>query len=146
MNADDTVLDHLTGPIIGSAMTVSNALGAGFLEKVYENALAHELRKAGLAVAQQRGVTVMYDEIIVGDNAVDLLVEQLVIVELKAIRAVANIHRAQCINYLRAPGLQVCLLLNFGNPRLEIRRIPGLRRGRQCWACGALVLSACIGG
>ena len=60
MNADETVLDHLTERIIGSALTVSNALGAGFLEKVYENALVHELRKAGLAVAQQRGVTVMY--------------------------------------------------------------------------------------
>jgi len=106
MNADDTVLDHLTGPIIGSAMTVSNALGAGFLEKVYENALAHELRKVGLAVAQQRSVTVaqqrsvtvMYDGIIVGDYAVDLLVQEAVIVELKAIKAVADIHLTQCIN------------------------------------------------
>src|SRR5271165_5813769 len=123
MNADETVLDHLTERIIGSALTVSNALGAGFLEKVYENALAHELRKAGLAVAQQRGVTVMYDGIIVGDYAVDLLVQETVIVELKAIKAVADIHRAQCINTLPATGLQVCLLLNFGNPRLEIKRI-----------------------
>ena len=123
MNADDTVMDHLTGPIIGSAMIVSNALGAGFLEKVYENALVHQLRKIGLAVAQQRGVTVMYDGIIVGDYAVDLLVQESVIVELKAIKVVAGIHRAQCINYLRATGLQVCLLLNFGNPRLEIKRV-----------------------
>jgi GxxExxY protein len=95
----------------------------GFLEKAYENALAHELRKVGLTVAQQRGVTVMYDGIIVGDYALDLLVEELVIVELKAIKAVADIHRAQCINYLRAMGLQVCLLLNFGNPRREIKRM-----------------------
>ena len=123
MNADETVLDHLTERIIGSALTVSNALGAGFLEKVYENALVHELRKAGLAVAQQRGVTVMYDGVIVGDYAVDLLVQKSVIVELKAIKAVAEIHRAQCINYLRATGLQVCLLLNFGNPRLDIKRV-----------------------
>jgi GxxExxY protein len=123
MNADETVLDHLTERIIGSALTVSNALGAGFLEKVYENALVHELRKAGLAVAQQRGVTVMYDGVIVGDYAVDLLVQESVIVELKAIKAVAAVHRAQCINYLRATGLQVCLLLNFGNPRLEIKRV-----------------------
>ena len=123
MNTDDTVLDHLTGPIIGSALTVFSALGVGFLEKVHENALAHELRKVGLAVAQQRGVTVMYDGIIVGDYALDLLVEELVIVELKAIKAAADIHRAQSINYLRAMGLQVCLLLNFGNPRMEIKRI-----------------------
>jgi hypothetical protein len=80
MNADETILDHRTGPIIGSAVTVSNVLGAGFLEKVYENALAHEFRKVGLAVVQQRGVTVMYDGIIVGDYAVDLLVEESVIV------------------------------------------------------------------
>ena len=73
----------------------------------------------------------MYNGVIVGDYAVDLLVQDAVIVELKAIKAVAEIHRAQCINYLRATGVQVCLLLNFGNPRLEIKRIPGLRRGRH---------------
>jgi GxxExxY protein len=123
MNADDNVLDHPTDRIIGSALTVSNALGAGFLEKVYENSLAHELRKAGLSVLQQCGGTAMYDGIIVGDYAVDLLVQESVIVELKAIKAIANVHHAQCINYLRATGPQVCLLLNFGNPRLEIKRI-----------------------
>ena len=96
---------------------------AGFLERVYENALAHELRKAGLAVAQQRGIVVIYDGIIVGEYMVDLLVEDAVIVELKAVKAVADIHCAQCMNYLRASGLHVCLLLNFGNPRLEIKRI-----------------------
>ncbi len=85
--------------------------------------MVHEIRKAGLAVAQQYGVTVMYDGVIVGDYAVDLLVQEPVIVELKAIKAVAEIHRAQCINYLRATGLQVCLLLNFGNPRLDIKRV-----------------------
>ena len=104
-------------------MIVSNALGSGFLEKVYENALAHELRKAGLAVMQQHGVVVRYDGIIVGDYAVDLMVEESVIVELKATKAVADIHRAQCINYLRGTGLHLCLLLNFGNPRLAIQRI-----------------------
>ena len=123
MNADETVLDHLTSRIIGSAMTVSNGLGTGFLEKVYENALAHQLRKAGLSVLQQRGVTVTYDGVIVGDYAVDLLVDEAVIVALKAVKAIGEIHRAQCINTLRATGLLVCLLLNFGNPRLEIRRV-----------------------
>jgi GxxExxY protein len=75
MNADEAVPNDLSERIIGCAMIVSNALGSGFLEKVYENALAHELRKAGLAVAQQRGIVVRYDGIIVGDYAVDLLVE-----------------------------------------------------------------------
>jgi GxxExxY protein len=85
--------------------------------------LAHELRKAGLAVGQQQGIIVRYDGVIVGEYAADLLVEDAVIVELKATRTVADIHRAQCMNDLRATGLHVCLLLNFGNPRLEIKRI-----------------------
>jgi GxxExxY protein len=75
------------------------------------------------AVAQQRGIVVRYDGIIVGDYAVDLLVEESVIVELKATKAVADIHHAQCINYLRGTGLHLCLLLNFGNPRVAIQRI-----------------------
>jgi GxxExxY protein len=72
MNADETVLDALTERIIGGALTVSNALGAGFIEKVYENALTHELRKTGLAVAQQHGFVVRYDGFIVGDYASDI--------------------------------------------------------------------------
>ena len=123
MNADETMLDDVTERIIGGALTVSNGLGTGFIEKVYENALAHELRKAGLAVAQQHGIVVRYDGVVVGAYAADLVVEDVVIVELKATRTVADIHRAQCMNYLRATGLHVCLLLNFGNPRLEIKRI-----------------------
>jgi GxxExxY protein len=109
--------------IIGCAINVSNALGAGFLEKVHENALAHELRKAGLRVEQQRAVVVRYDGIVVGEYTVDLLVDDCVLVELKAVKALDDIHRAQCINYLKASGLQVCLLLNFGNPRLEMKRL-----------------------
>lgn len=123
MNADATVLNEQSELIIGRAMTVSNALGAGFLERVYENTLEHELRKAGLAVAQQHGVVVMYDSVIVGEYTVDLLLEHAVIVELKAVRAMSEIHRAQCMNYLWATGLHLCLLLNFGNPRLEIWQI-----------------------
>jgi GxxExxY protein len=123
MNANEAVPNDLSERIIGSAMTVSNVLGAGFLEKVYENALAHELRKSGMSVAQQHGITAFYDGVIVGEYAADLLVEESVIVELKASKAAHDLHRAQCINYLRATGLQLCLLLNFGNPRLEIKRI-----------------------
>jgi GxxExxY protein len=123
MNADDTVVNRLSESIIGCAFTVANTLGSGFLEKVYENALAHELRKAGPVVAQQRGIIVRYDGVIVGEYAVDLLVEDAVLVELKAIKALDDIHRAQCLNYLRATGLHLCLLLNFGKPRLEIKRI-----------------------
>jgi GxxExxY protein len=121
MNAD--MLNALSKRIIGCAFTVANGLGSGFLERVYENALAHELRKAGLAVAQQHGVSVIYDDVIVGEYAADLLVEAAVVVELKAVRALDDIHQAQCMNYLRATGMHLCLLLNFGKPRLEIRRI-----------------------
>ena len=123
MNGDVTELNQASERIIGCAMTVSNTLGVGFLEKVYENALVHELGKAGLAVAQQHPATVLYDGIIVGQYTIDLLVEGVVIVELKAVRALDNVHRAQCMNYLRATNLHLCLLLNFGHPRLEIRRI-----------------------
>jgi GxxExxY protein len=121
MNAD--MLNALSERIIGCAFTVANGLGSGFLERVYENALAHELRKAGLTVAQQQGVSVIYDDVIVGEYAADLLVEAAVVVELKAVRALDDIHQAQCMNYLRATGLQLCLLLNFGRPRVAIRRI-----------------------
>ena len=123
MNADEAGPNDLSERIIGCAMIVSNALGSGFLEKVYENALAHELRKACLTVAQQHGIVVRYDGIIVGEFAVDFLVEESVIVELKATRVVAKIHRAQCISYLRSTGLHLCLVLNFGNPRMTIQRI-----------------------
>ena len=111
------MLNALSERIIGCAFTVANGLGSGFLEKVYENALAHELRKAGLTVAQQQGVSVIYDDVIVGEYAADLLVEAAVVVELKAVRALDDVHQAQCMNYLRATGMQLCLLLNFGRPR-----------------------------
>ena len=123
MHADEAETNRLSERIIGAAFQVLNTLGAGFLEKVYENALAHELRKAGLTVAQQHGITVTYDGVVVGEYAVDLLVEGTIIVELKAIKALDNAHTAQCLNYLKATGLHLCLLLNFGKPRLEIHRI-----------------------
>jgi GxxExxY protein len=113
----------LSKRIIGCALTVMHAMGTGFLEKVYENALLLELRKAGLAVLQQHRMVVRYDGSVVGEYAVDLLVEHIVLVELKVVKAIDEIHRAQCLNYLKATGLHLCLLLNFGRPRLEIKRI-----------------------
>ena len=121
IGADRTNL--LSKRIIGCALTVLHALGTGFLEKIYENALVHELRKSGLAVSQQHPMLVRYDGIVVGDYTVDLLVEQIVLVELKVAKAIDEIHRAQCLNYLQAAGLHLCLLLNFGRSRLEIKRI-----------------------
>jgi GxxExxY protein len=113
----------LSGRIISCAQKVLRELGTGFVEKVYARALVHELGKAGLAVSQQHPLTVRYDGVVVGEFAVDLLVEGVVLVELKAAKAIDDIHRAQCLNYLKASGLHLCLLLNFGKPQLEIKRI-----------------------
>jgi len=117
------VLNEISYVIIGAAYKVSSALGSGFLEKVYENSLSWELRKAGVIVEQQKSVAVMYDGRVVGDYVPDLLVNELVVVEVKAIPALDGIHRAQCVNYLRATGLRLALLLNFGRPRLQVARI-----------------------
>ena len=115
--------NEITEKIIGCAYTVANELGHGFLEKVYENALSHEIRKAGLTSEQQHPIPVVYDGVVVGDYTADLLVANEVLVELKAIKVIEDIHVAQCLNYLKATGRQICLLINFGNPRVEIRRI-----------------------
>jgi GxxExxY protein len=123
MHGNQAELNRLSKVIIGCALAVANTLGSGFLEKVYENALAYELRKAGIAVAQQHGIVVLYDGAVVGEYAVDLLVEELVVVELKAIIALKDVHHAQCVNYLKATGFRMCLLLNFGGPRLQIKRL-----------------------
>jgi GxxExxY protein len=124
MNTDDREnLNQLTSKVIGAAQRVSSALGCGFLEKVYENALVIELRSEGVEVVQQSGIAVRYKHEIVGEYFADLLVEGRIIVELKAVRALDNIHEAQCINYLRASGLPICLLMNFSRPRLDVRRM-----------------------
>ena len=114
---------------------MANVLGPGFLEKVYENALAIELRKAGLHLQQQAKMEVMYEGQIVGEYFADLLVERSVIVELKAAKKLDEIDLAQCLNYLKATKLQVCLLINFGEEKLKVKRVvnkfedfPGARR------------------
>jgi GxxExxY protein len=125
MDADERrqKIDKLTERIIGCAFTVGNVLGCGFLEKVYENALAHELRRNGLRVQQQHGISVCYDDVVVGEYVADLLVDDEVLVELKAVQSFDEIHTAQSLNYLNATGLHICLLVNFGKPKVEIRRL-----------------------
>lgn len=118
-------LNQITEKIIGCAFKVSNTLGCGFVEKVYENALVYELRKAGLRVHPQYPIKVYYEGIVVGEFAADLLVEESVLVELKAIKSMTEKDQAQCVNYLKATKLPLCLLINFGNPRVEIKRIAG---------------------
>ena len=109
--------------VIRCAFEVSNMLGIGFVEKVYENALVHLLHKSGLKVNQQYPIKVSFDGIIVGDFVADLLVEDRVLVELKAVSALMNEHTAQALNYLRASGLEICLLINFGKSKVEIKRL-----------------------
>jgi GxxExxY protein len=124
MHTDEEILNGITERIIGAAFKVANEMGCGFMEKVYENALAHELRKAGLHVEQQRCVNVFYDGVLVGEYVADLVVEGSVLVELKAIKAVDEIHSAQCINYLAATGMPICLLINFSK-KVEVKRFAG---------------------
>ena len=112
---------ELTEKIIQCCFKVHNTLGFGFLEKVYENALVIELSKAGLDAKQQYPIQVYYDGEIVGDYQADILVEDKVILELKSIDRIADIHEIQLKNYLKATGIEVGLLINFGKS-VEIRR------------------------
>jgi GxxExxY protein len=111
----------VTGKILRAFYTVYNALGYGFLEKVYENAMVIELRKMELKVIQQAPIVVLYDGEAVGEYFTDLLIEDKVIVELKAARSITDVHEAQLLNYLKATEYEVGLLLNFG-PKPDKRR------------------------
>ena len=119
----DNKLDQITEKIISGAYKVSNTLGIGFVEKVYENALFHEMKKNDLQVVRQHPVKVKYDNVIVGEFFLDLLVNDLVILELKAVSNLIDDHVAQALNYLRATNLPACLLINFGQKKIQIRRL-----------------------
>lgn len=108
--------------IVAGAVNVIDALGAGLPEIIYENALAHELRKAGLAVSQRQNVGVYYDEAIVGDYSVDLVVAGIVLVDLTVVRRKA-FNASESRKYLKATGLTLCLLINFGSARLAVKRV-----------------------
>ena len=113
--------DELTKAIIGCAYTVHNTLGAGFLEKVYENALRIELEKSGLIVRQQQAIHVIYDGQIVGEYYADLWVNDRIVVELKAVQLLMRQHEVQLVNYLTATGIDIGLLLNFGSS-VQVKR------------------------
>lgn len=124
MNADDLEeINFVTEQIIGCAFKVSNASGIGFLEKIYENALVIELERSGLVIEQQKLLDVFYDGILVGQYNADLIVNGEILLELKAVRAIDEAHQAQLLNYLKATGLRIGLVLNFGSPRLGIKRM-----------------------
>ena len=115
-------INKITELIIGCSYKVGNTLGCGFLEKVYENALAFEINKSGLNVKQQEKIQVFYENVVVGNYEADLLVENKVLVELKTVKYLDDVQKAQCLNYLKATGMKICLLINFGNPRVEVKR------------------------
>jgi GxxExxY protein len=113
---------ELSYTVIGAAMEVHRILGAGFLESVYEEALAHEFDQRGILYQGQAELIVRYKEIIVGKFYADFLVDEKIVVELKAIKRLTEIDEAQLLNYLKGTGYRVGLLLNFGTSSLEHRR------------------------
>jgi GxxExxY protein len=113
--------DALTATIIGCAYKVHKALGSGFMEKVYENALRIDLVKQGLRVKQQEPIKVWYKDQIVGDYCADLLVEERIIVELKAVQSLTKEHEVQLVNYLSATKIDTGLLINFGSS-VQVKR------------------------
>ena len=123
MDADSTFLDSLSETVMNAVFEVANALGAGFLEKVYLRALLRELSLRGIRATAVASFAVLYKGHSVGEYFADLLVEDVFVVELKCAERLANEHIAQCLNYLRASGRTVCLLVNFRKPKVEWKRI-----------------------
>src|SRR6267154_2377191 len=115
--------EELTGRIIACAIAVHKALGPGFLESIYETSLVVELKRAGLKVEQQKILPVRYRDVLVGEHRLDLLVEDKIVVELKAISELEDIHFAIVPSYLKASGLEHGLLLNFATMPLTVKRV-----------------------
>ena len=114
--------EQLTSKIIAAAIQVHRRLGPGFLESIYENALVLELRAGGLKVHQQLELIIKYAEVEVGRHRLDLLVEERIVVELKAVQCIESVHFAIVKSYLKAANLQHALILNFARPVLEVKR------------------------
>lgn len=114
--------EEITNKILAACFEVSKELGAGFLESVYQNAIMIALQEKGLSVEREHPLSVFYRGQIVGQFYADILVENTIILELKAVSVLTDIHKAQVLNYLKATGKDVGMLINFGNPKLEYRR------------------------
>ena len=125
MSTDDTdiVFKEMSYRIVGLVMKVHSELGGGFLEKVYENALMLLLNKEGIPARQQAPISVFFEGQSVGDYFADILVDGKIILELKTVEKIGDAHRAQVINYLRATGLKLGMILNFGKKSLEYERL-----------------------
>ena len=123
MKTNNYLHSELSSEILKAFFNVYNTLGFGFLEKVYENAMIIELRKFWLQCRQQQLIDVYYEEEIVGDYFADIIIEDLIIIELKAVKELSKQHEAQLVNYLRATAVEVGLLLNFGKTPQHKRRV-----------------------
>jgi GxxExxY protein len=119
---EEVTIENIVEKIIASAFKVSNALGIGFEVKVYENALSHQMSQDGLTVVQQSPIKIAYDGVTVGEFSADILVEERVMVEIKAVPESTSEQLAQALNHLRVSGLGACLLINFGKSRIQINR------------------------
>ena len=115
--------NELTEKVIGAIIEVSNTLGPGFLEKVYERALTIELQRGGISAISQAPVPVKYKGQNAGEYFADLLVEGSLVLELKCVDRLTNVHMAQCLNYLKASSLPLCLLANFHSSKAEWKRV-----------------------
>ena len=123
MNIDKQKLNVTSSKVIGCAFEVANVLGCGFLEKVYQNALLLEVRRCGLQAEKEKLIQVRYKNKIVGEYFADILVDKTIVIEIKAVKELNEIHQAQLLNYLRATKLPLGLLINFATPRIQIKRM-----------------------
>jgi len=121
-NQSKIIYKELSFKIVGAAMNVYNALGYGFLEKVYENAMMVVFEREGIRARQQAGTPVYFGGKVVGEYVADIIVEDKIIVEVKTASDISNAHRAQVINYLKATNLRLGLIVNFGKKQLEYER------------------------
>jgi len=120
---NEILYKDLSYKIVGIAMRVHSKLGYGFLEKVYENALMVLFRREGIEAKQQAPITVYFEEEVVGNYYADILVEDKVILEIKSVENIIDAHIAQSLNYLKATGLRLAIILNFSKEKLEYKRI-----------------------
>lgn len=116
-------INDITYKINGAVFEVNRVLGSGFLERVYENALLFEIKKRGLKAESQVPIKVLYKKNLVGEYIADIFVEKKVVVEIKTVENLDKVHEAQLLNYLKATGLQIGLLVNFKHPKAEIKRM-----------------------
>lgn len=122
-NLNQVHYKEISYKIVGIAMKVYNTLGYGFLEKVYENSMMVRFRKDGIKAEQQKAIKVYFEDEVVGDYVADILVEDSVIVELKTVDKISDVHKAQVLNYLKSTKLKLGIIVNFSKNQVEYTRL-----------------------